>query len=154
LKVSSETFDPARKFQLTVSVDIQNTGPVKGDEVVQLYVKAPESSVIQPAKKLRKFKRITLDKGRTKKVSFVLSNEDFAYWSEKKKDWYIEPGRFEIQIGSSSADIKLKGLITASHSAPFLSLLSTDIAGTIHQCSGQKDTRYNQQAERPVCQGV
>jgi beta-glucosidase len=154
LKVSSETFDPARKFQLAVSVDIQNTGPVKGDEVVQLYVKAPESSVIQPAKKLRKFKRVTLDKGRTKKVTFVLSNEDFAYWSEKKKEWYIKPGQFEIQIGSSSTDIKLKGLITASHSAPLLSLLSTDIAGTIHQCTRQKDTRCNQQPYRPIYKGV
>jgi beta-glucosidase len=114
LKVSTKTIDPIQELKLTVSVDIQNTGPVKGDEVVQLYIKDLESSVIQPEKRLREFKRITLDTGWTKTVSFELSNEDFSYWDENIKDWHIEPGEFEIQIGASSADIKLKTLITAS----------------------------------------
>ncbi|MHC4160393.1 MAG: fibronectin type III-like domain-contianing protein, partial [Planctomycetota bacterium] len=114
LRISKKTFNPAKENKILVSVDIENIGPVKGDEVIQLYIKDLKSSVIQPAKKLRKFKRITLDKGRTKKVTFELSNEDFFYWDENIKDWYIEPGRFEIQIGASSADIKLKTLIKAS----------------------------------------
>lgn len=113
LKTSKKTFNPAKENKILVSVDVKNTGPVKGDEVVQLYIKDLKSSVIQPSKKLRKFKRITLDKGRTKKVTFELSNEDFAYWSERTKDWYIEPGQFEVQVGSSSADIKFKALITS-----------------------------------------
>jgi len=114
LKVSSKTFDTSKENKISVSVDMQNTGPVKGDEVVQLYIKDLKSSVIQPEKRLREFKRITLDKGRTKTVTFELSNEDFSYWDENIKDWHIEPGQFEIQIGASSADIKLKTLITAS----------------------------------------
>jgi len=114
LKVSSKTFDTSKDNKISVSIDIQNAGPVKGDEVVQLYIKDLKSSVIQPAKKLRKFKRITLDKGRTKTVTFELSNEDFCYWDENTKDWHIEPGQFEIQIGASSVEIKLKTLITAS----------------------------------------
>ncbi|MHC4790117.1 MAG: glycoside hydrolase family 3 C-terminal domain-containing protein, partial [Planctomycetota bacterium] len=114
LKVSTKTIDPTQELKLTVSVDIQNTGPAKGDEVVQLYIKDLKSSVTQPEKKLREFKRITLDTGRTKMVSFELSNEDFSYWDENIKDWHIEPGQFEIQIGTSSTDIKLKTLITAS----------------------------------------
>jgi len=114
LRISKKTFNPARDNKILVSVDIKNTGPVKGDEVVQLYIKDLKSSVIQPIKKLRKFKRITLDKGHAKRVTFELSNEDFAYWSEKKKDWYVEDGAFEIQIGSSSDDIKLKKMITAA----------------------------------------
>ena len=93
---------------LKVSMEIKNTGSVKGDEVVQLYVKDVESSVIQPIKKLRAFKRISLDSGETKNVSFGLKSEDFSYWDENKKDWSIEEGEFEIMIGSSSEEIKLK----------------------------------------------
>ncbi|MHC4721342.1 MAG: glycoside hydrolase family 3 C-terminal domain-containing protein [Planctomycetota bacterium] len=114
LRISKKTFNPTKENKILISVDIQNTGPIKGDEVVQLYIKDLKSSVIQPLKKLRKFKRITLGKGEAKKVTFELSNDDFAYWSEKKKDWHVEDGTFEIQIGSSSADIKLKKLITAA----------------------------------------
>ena len=93
---------------LKVSMEIKNTGSVKGDEVVQLYVKDVESSVIQPIKKLRAFKRISLESGETKNVSFGLKSEDFSYWDENKKDWSIEEGEFEIMIGSSSEEIKLK----------------------------------------------
>jgi len=114
LRISKKTFNPTKENKILISVDIQNTGPIKGDEVVQLYIKDLKSSVIQPIKKLRKFKRITLDKDHAKRVTFELSNEDFAYWSEKKKDWHVEDGAFEIQIGSSSVDIKLKKLITAA----------------------------------------
>jgi len=114
LRISSKKFNPSKETKLLVSVDIKNTGPVKGDEVAQLYIKDLESSVVQPLKRLREFKRITLDKGQTQNVTFELHNEDFSYWDESRKDWHIEPGQFEIQIGASSADIKLKTLITAS----------------------------------------
>jgi len=114
LSISKKSFNPDKENKITVSVDVQNTGRVKGDEVVQLYVKDLESSVIQPVKKLRGFKRITLDKGQTKTVTFELSNEDFAYWDEQKKDWNIEDGKFEIQIGSSLVDIRLKSIVNAS----------------------------------------
>jgi beta-glucosidase len=93
---------------LKVSMEIKNTGNVKGDEVVQLYVKDIESSVIQPIKRLRAFKRISLEPGETKTVSFELKNEDFSYWNETKKDWSIEAGEFEIMIGSSSEEANLK----------------------------------------------
>jgi len=62
LRISKKTFNPTKENKILISVDIQNTGPIKGDEVVQLYIKDLKSSVIQPIKKLRKFKRITLDK--------------------------------------------------------------------------------------------
>jgi beta-glucosidase len=93
---------------LKVSMEIKNTGDVKGDEVVQLYVKDLESSVTQARKKLRAFDRISLEPGETKTVSFELKNEDFSYWDENKKDWSIEAGEFEIMIGSSSEAINLK----------------------------------------------
>ncbi len=89
------------------SFDVKNTGELKGDEVIQLYVKDVESSVLQPEKKLRDFLRVSLDPGETKRLSFTLDEEDFLYWDEKIKGWSLEPGEFEIQIGASSADIKL-----------------------------------------------
>jgi len=97
-----------------VSVDVQNTSDLKGDEVVQLYIKDLKSSVIQPIKRLREFKRITLDQGDITTVTFSLGNEDFSYWDETKKGWHIEPGEFEIQVGASSVDIKLVKTIAAN----------------------------------------
>jgi beta-glucosidase len=115
LDISNNTIRSSGENELVVSVDVLNTGNVKGDEVVQLYVKDLESSVVQPIKKLREFKRITLDKGAITTVTFSLDNTDFSYWDENKKDWFIEDGDFEIMIGASSEDIKLKGSITVTN---------------------------------------
>ena len=115
LNIDKTTISSSEENEFIVDVDIQNTGNLKGDEVVQLYVKDLESSVIQPIKRLREFKRITLDKGETKTASFKLHNEDFSYWDENKKGWRIEDGEFEILIGASSEDIKLKTLITMTN---------------------------------------
>ncbi|MDX1700702.1 MAG: fibronectin type III-like domain-contianing protein, partial [Melioribacteraceae bacterium] len=93
------------------SVDVQNTGNYDGDEVVQLYVKDIESSVPQPSKRLREFKRINLGKGDIKTMVFELDENDFSFWDEKIKDWRVESGEFEIMVGASSSDIRLKTLI-------------------------------------------
>jgi beta-glucosidase len=114
LSLTKNMINSDAQNEVIVSVDVQNTCNIKGDEVVQLYVKDLESSVIQPIKKLRKFKRVTLAKGDITTVSFTLKNEDFSYWDESIKAWTIESGEFEIQIGSSSADIKLTKSITAN----------------------------------------
>ncbi len=113
LSLNKNMINSEGENELIVSVDIQNTSNLKGDEVVQLYVKDLKSSVIQPIKRLREFKRITLDKGDITTVTFKLRNEDFSYWDEKKKDWHIEPGEFEIQIGCSSKDIRISKTIKA-----------------------------------------
>jgi beta-glucosidase len=99
--------------KIKVSVDIKNTGKLKGDEIVQVYIKDLESSVIQPRKRLKKFERISLESGETKTVSFELKNEDFSYWDENIKNWKIEEGDFEIQIAASLTDIKFKELVKA-----------------------------------------
>ena len=113
IKISSKELLTGRENQIDVEVTITNTGEMKGDEVLQLYVKDMESSVVQPTKRLRDFQRIALDPGETETVSFTLNNEDFSYWDAKTKSWIVEAGDFEIQIGSSSADIKLKDVIVA-----------------------------------------
>ena len=108
LKVAENNVKISDDLSVTVSLDAENIGELKGDEVVQLYIKDTESSIIQPIKKLRKFRRISLNKGETKTVTFKLTKEDFSFWSSTQKDWFIENGTFEILVGASSRDIKLK----------------------------------------------
>ncbi len=95
-----------------VNVDIKNTGKVKGDEVVQLYVGDPVCSVSRPVKELKGFSRVSLEPGETKTVIMKLKERDFAYWDIISNKWKVEPGNFDLLIGSSSADIKLLKTIT------------------------------------------
>lgn len=94
-----------------ISVDVKNTGRLKGDEVVQLYFKDIVSSVTVYESQLRGFERISLLPGETKTVKFILHPDDLALL-DKNMNWIVEPGQFEIWIGSSSVDIKLKKTIT------------------------------------------
>ncbi|MBS1567407.1 MAG: glycoside hydrolase family 3 C-terminal domain-containing protein [Bacteroidetes bacterium] len=90
---------------ISVSVDVTNTGKRKGDEVVQLYVKDKVSSVIIYETQLRGFERITLAPGEKKTVHFTLHPDDLMLL-DKNMNWTVEPGDFEVLLGSSSADIK------------------------------------------------
>jgi len=92
---------------IKITLDVTNTGKVNGDEVVQLYIRDLAGSVVRPVKVLRKFERISINAGETKTVSFMLHTEDLSMWNKDMK-WVVEPGTFEIQIGSSSEDIRLK----------------------------------------------
>jgi beta-glucosidase len=99
---------------LTVTADIRNSGKRAGDEVVQLYVRDVEASVKRPKKQLVAFERITLRPGETRNVSFTVAPERLAFWDEKRKAWIVEPGAFEVMVGSSSADVRLRGDINVS----------------------------------------
>ena len=90
-----------------VTVDVTNTGKRAGDDVVQLYVSDKVSSVTTYTSQLRGFERITLQPGETKKVKFVLGPDDLKLL-DKNMNWVVEPGEFEVMIGASSEDIKLK----------------------------------------------
>lgn len=96
---------------LTVSVDITNTGKVKGKEVVQLYVGDRESTAIRPVKELRGFEKIELAPGETRTVTFTLKARDFAYYNVQIRDFYVEGGEFDICVGSSSRDIRLEDTV-------------------------------------------
>ena len=96
---------------ITVSVDVTNTGKVKGDDVVQLYLKDEESSVTTYEYDLRGFERVPLMPGEKKTVKFVLHPDDLALL-DKNMNWTVEPGKFQVMIGSSSEDIKLKAEFT------------------------------------------
>jgi len=89
-----------------VSVDVTNSGTRQGDEVVQLYVQDVLSSVVTYEQVLRGFQRVALAPGETRTVSFTLGPEDLQLLDEQMH-WVVEPGSFEVRIGSSSADIRL-----------------------------------------------
>lgn len=93
-----------------VSVDVKNTGKVKGDEVVQLYVNDKISSIITPLKELKGFNRITLDVNETKTVEFTLGFDSFKLLN-KDYEWVVENGEFEVLVGASSDDIRLNETI-------------------------------------------
>ena len=93
---------------VTVSVDVQNTGSREGTEVVQLYTRDLVSSVTTYEKNLRGFQRVLLKPGETKTISFTLTPADLSLWDRNMK-FVVEPGMFRVMIGASSEDIKLKG---------------------------------------------
>jgi len=98
--------------EIIVSVDITNTGSTKGTEIVQLYTNDIYSSVTTPIKELKAFKRITLEPGETKKVEFSLPASSL-WLIDSNSNQVVEPGEFEIMVGSSSMDCDLlKGVIT------------------------------------------
>jgi beta-glucosidase len=87
-----------------VSVNVTNTGKVRGDEVVQLYIRDEISSVTRPVKELRGFRRITLDPGQTKTVEFSLGFEELSFLN-RDMHRVVEPGTFKIMAGGNSVDL-------------------------------------------------
>jgi beta-glucosidase len=93
--------------QLGLSLEVKNCGERVGDEVVQLYVRYPESKVARPVKELRGFQRILLAPGESKTVTFTLDARQLAYYGEG--GFVVEPGTVQVLIGGSSAEIRLTG---------------------------------------------
>ncbi|MBU3101805.1 MULTISPECIES: glycoside hydrolase family 3 C-terminal domain-containing protein [Clostridium] len=96
---------------LNIKVKIKNTGMVTGKEIVQLYIKDVESTVIRPEKELRAFEKVELKPGEEKIITFILGKRAFAYYNVEIKDWHVESGDFEILVGASSKDIKIKEVV-------------------------------------------
>ncbi len=109
LKVTPESV--GAKQAVTVSFDVTNTGKVAGDEVAQVYLHEAVCSVVRPLKQLVGFQRITLNPGERRTLTFTLPPDTFAVWNERMKR-VVEPGRFDLMVGSSSEDIRLRGSFT------------------------------------------
>ena len=92
---------------ITVKVDVTNTGKRAGDEVVQLYVRHVGSKVARPNRDLRGFKRIFLKPGEKRTVTFSLAASSLAYWNATTHAWDVEPGSVALEMGASSADIRV-----------------------------------------------
>ncbi len=97
-----------------VSCEVKNTGEMAGAEIVQLYIRDKISSVVRPVKELKGFEKIKLEPGQSRKVSFEIGHNELKML-DKNLDWVVEPGEFEIMIGSSSADIRLRDILTVTN---------------------------------------
>lgn len=89
------------------TVTVRNTGNRPGAEVMQLYVRDVDSSVERPEKELKGFQKVFLQPGESKDIIITLTVDAFRYFDEKKMEWVLEPGKFQIMAGSSSRDIRL-----------------------------------------------
>ncbi|MCM1156445.1 MAG: glycoside hydrolase family 3 C-terminal domain-containing protein [Roseburia sp.] len=111
--LSYTTFD-YRDLQIngnTVSCTIKNTGNFSGGEAVQIYLSLPESKVFRAEKELKAFRKVHLAPNEEIRISFELTKDMFSWFNPKNKSWSVEPGTYQIQIGSSSRDIRLSGKI-------------------------------------------
>ena len=93
---------------VAVSLKIINSGARAGTEVVQLYVHDGHSKIDRPAHEIKGFSRVELNPGESKTVELKLDRSAFEYWSPETKHWTLDPGTFEIQVGASSRDIRLR----------------------------------------------
>jgi beta-glucosidase len=95
-----------------VGADVTNTGARTSDEVVQLYVAYPGSALARPRQQLRGFQRVSIAAGETKHLTFALTAADLSYWDADNGKPAIEDGKaVEVQVGASSADIRLRGTL-------------------------------------------
>ncbi|MFA7008906.1 MAG: glycoside hydrolase family 3 C-terminal domain-containing protein, partial [Elusimicrobiales bacterium] len=92
---------------ITAALNVKNTGKAAGEETVQLYLRDKVGSVVRPVKELKDFRKIRLAPGETKTVSFLIDREKLSFYNDRLQ-WGAEPGGFELMIGASSADIRLR----------------------------------------------
>lgn len=107
LKLSSNKMKSTGK--ITVNCTITNSGKLAGEEVVQLYIRDKVAQPVRPVKELKDFKKILLQPGESKVVQFVIDKEKLSFYNEKLQ-WITQPGQFDLMIGSSSNDIRLKDI--------------------------------------------
>lgn len=92
-----------------VSFDLTNTGPLAGAEAAQLYVHDATPVVERPEQELKAFQRVELAPGQTRRVTFHLGRDAFAYYNVASHDWTTAAGRFTLRVGASSRDVRLHG---------------------------------------------
>jgi beta-glucosidase len=93
-----------RKDTVYASVKITNTGKVRGDEIVQLYIHDEVCSLVRPEKELKGFYRVTLEPGASETVRLPITARSLEFW--KNGYWITEPGGFSVMVGSSSEKLK------------------------------------------------
>lgn len=105
LKLSKKQINKGETIEVTAR--ITNTGKYAGEEVVQLYLRDKVGSVVRPVKELKGFEKIKLNAGESKVVTFVIDNEKLSFYNQKL-EFASEAGEFDLMIGSSAEDIRLK----------------------------------------------
>ncbi|HOV99773.1 MAG TPA: glycoside hydrolase family 3 C-terminal domain-containing protein [Bacteroidota bacterium] len=110
LKLNSEAIknDGVVEIQAT----IKNTGKMKGDEVVQIYAHCIDATMTVPINQLKRFQRITLNPGESKILTFKIPASEFSFYDTRTNNLKVAKGKWELQVGSSSKDIRLKEVFT------------------------------------------
>jgi beta-glucosidase len=107
LKITPDKVSSGRPVR--VSLTVRNSGPRAGAEVVELYLHDLRASVDRPPQELKGFRRVMLTAGQTESVTFTIDQRAMSFYSPAKHAWVAEPGGFEVLVGASSRDIRLKG---------------------------------------------
>jgi beta-glucosidase len=111
LRIAGPRPGPREAFDVTLTV--RNSGSRAGDEVVQLYTRAVAPRLPMPLQQLRGFERVSLKPGEERVVTFRLRPEDdMSHYDVASRTFVADPGEYEIRIGASSRDIRLKGLVS------------------------------------------
>jgi beta-glucosidase len=93
--------------QLEVTATVTNTGKYAGEEIVQLYLRDVVGSIVRPVLELKDFKKVMLKAGESTTVTFRIDKEKLSFFNQQLQ-WVAEPGDFDIMIGASSRDLRLK----------------------------------------------
>ena len=105
----------ASDSKVQATLNIRNVGSRMGDEVVQLYLRAIDPQQLRPRKELRGIERVTLKPGESRRVSFaIVPTRDLAYYDAGRRAYAVDEGKYELQLGASSADIRLRGTFTVA----------------------------------------
>jgi len=158
LKLSKSSL--ATNKAVTVTVDVKNTGRRSGAEVVQLYLHDPNPQIDKPVRELKGFQRVELLPDQTKRVSFTLQPRALAYCDVPGKQWKADAGIYEVQVGASSRDIRLRTSLrlsaTYTEPIPFLeeqtpATPASDDLAAFHptsSSSADSNTEYGSQAAK------
>ena len=111
LSYTTFTYDNLKADRDEVTFEITNAGTVDGDEVAQVYVAFPDSKIMRPARELKGFARVNLKAGETRQVTVRLDDKAFRYFNVGTNSWEIESGTYEILVGASVRDIRLKAAV-------------------------------------------
>lgn len=121
-----------KEDKVEVSFRLTNTGETAGREAVQLYVAMPDSRIVRAEAELKDFASISLEAKEEKTVTFLLDRMAFAYYDARCRDWQTEEGTYEIRIGASSRDIRLRAEVFMSGTAdPFSPFAKEDFDGAL-----------------------
>ncbi|KAI0321982.1 glycoside hydrolase family 3 protein [Amylostereum chailletii] len=118
--VQATTISPEGKF--SVSFTVTNTGKLDGREVAQIYVTDPVSTLPRPVRELKAFTKVTLNPGESKTVTVDLDREALGYYNEREQAWVAESGTFEVTVGASSRDMKLKTVVELGETLKWIGL--------------------------------
>ena len=133
LRLSSNVFTGG---ELTVTLDVTNTGSVAGKEIVQIYVRPDGIEMARPVRELKGFAKVDLAPGETKTVAITLDSRAFAYWEERIHEWYAEPGSYVIETAASSRDIRLSAAVTYNGAALHMELTPDSTIGDLMKVPG------------------